>query len=132
MGGIQAIDGASHTVVAAAGGYGGPTDVGVDPTTGRVYLLDGGVFFVHEGVNLGFVTGFSLADFSGQALGVHAASSGIFVPTFGGVQVVSGDLNSVVHTAAPFVNSRGVAVDESTGRIYLTDATDMRLHVIQN
>jgi YVTN family beta-propeller protein len=141
---VSVIDGRHNLLIATVAVGGLPTAVAVNPNTGRVYVVDGGSgnLSVIDGRSNILIATLSLAsdspveawdvavDSSANQVYVATSAAGASDADGGTVLVIDGSNYSLVNSVAVPSSVEALAVDSTSGRVYLGGSSDNRMQVV--
>lgn len=133
------IDGATNTVIATVSTGSNAAEVAVNPATNRFYVTNTmvGAVDVFDTTDNGFITSVSVADRPAGTFGVavNTEANRIYVTSFrpgvNNLAVIDSATNAVVATIAAG-GGADVAVNSTTGRVYLANGPNNSVDVIQD
>jgi YVTN family beta-propeller protein len=111
----------------------GPWGTAVDPTTNRIYVVNGSASTVSviDGTTNGVLATIPVGTFPSEAA-VNTATHRVFVTNGGDntVSVVDSTTNAVIATISVGANPFGVAVNQTTNRVYVANSSANTVTVI--
>ncbi len=141
---VSVIDGRHNLLIATVAVGGLPTAVAVNPDAGRVYVVSGGsgnLWVIDGRSNILIATLFLASDSPVETwdIAVDSSANQVYVATSavgasdadgGTVLVIDGSNDSLVNSVAVPSSVEALAVDPTSGRVYLGGSSDDRMWVV--